>query len=269
MRIPITMCHGVTTSGERPLDIARFESYFRIAAGMDFRSISYDDLGRARTEGGELPVRPIMFDFDHPSRSLIQDILPLMQRYGFAGNLFINTGPMEEMYASGEAASPDRKWLSWEEIAALRKASWHIGAHTHSHPNLSELSRDDPAGEKLREELVRCDTILEGALGIVPKDFAFTGVSWSSLAEREVKKRYRFGRLWIVGTTYSADGDTIRYSELAGVSGDDEPDGGPPVAARYITLESNPYRLPSMELSRLIYDYDAYRRYLEGALAGG
>ena len=86
---------------------------------------------------------------------------------------------------------------------------------------------------------------------------------------REVKKRYRFGRLWIVGTTYSADGDTIRYSELAGVSGDDEPDGGPPVAARYITLESNPYRLPSMELSRLIYDYDAYRRYLEGALAGG
>jgi len=43
-------------------------------------------------------------------------------------------------------------------------------------------------------------------------------------------------------------------------------DGGPPLAARYITRESPPYRLPSMELQRLIYQPAAFRAYLEGAL---
>ena len=82
-----------------------------------------------------------------------------------------------------------------------------------------------------------------------------------------MKKRYRFGRLWIVGAMYEADGQPIRYADLVGVAGADEEDGGPPAAARYITKESNPYRLPSMELERLIYDHGAFRNYLEGALS--
>ena len=86
------------------------------------------------------------------------------------------------------------------------------------------------------------------------------------MAEQEVMKRYRFGRLWIVGSEYNAGGETIRYADLVGVPGLDEDDGGPPAAARYITKDSNPYRLPSMELQRLIHDYDAYRSYLVGAL---
>ena len=45
-----------------------------------------------------------------------------------------------------------------------------------------------------------------------------------------------------------------------------ESDGGPPFAARYITKQSHPYRLPSMELEYLIYEYDAFRSYLLGAL---
>jgi hypothetical protein len=83
------------------------------------------------------------------------------------------------------------------------------------------------------------------------------------VAEREVKQRYRFGRLWIVGSEYEADGRTIRYADLVGVPGEDEEDGGPPHAARYITRETDPYRLPSMELQRLLHAPGAFRRYLE------
>jgi hypothetical protein len=84
--------------------------------------------------------------------------------------------------------------------------------------------------------------------------------------EREVKQRYRFGRLWIVGATYNVDGQTMRYADLVGVPSPDEADGGPPYAARYITEQSDPYRLPSMELTRLLYEPTAFRHYLEGAL---
>ena len=70
-----------------------------------------------------------------------------------------------------------------------------------------------------------------------------------------------------MGTEYQVDGETMRYADLVGVDDPDEEDGGPPTAARYITKDSPPYRLPSMEIQRpLIYDTDAFRRYLEGAL---
>ena len=44
--------------------------------------------------------------------------------------------------------------------------------------------------------------------------------------------------------------------------------GGPPSAVRYITRHAHPYRLPSMELECLIYEYDAFRGYLQGGLEG-
>lgn len=40
-------------------------------------------------------------------------------------------------------------------------------------------------------------------------------------------KIIRFGRLWIVGTEYQADGQVVRYADLVGVDADDETDGGP------------------------------------------
>ena len=267
MRIPITMCHGVSHKRRAPLDPRHFANYFQIAAEMGFTSISYDDLAAWKNDDGSLPKQPIMFDFDHPAKSIWHEIHPIMQKYRFRGNLFINTGPMEEMYSGALPSFEARQWLTWDEIGRLMQEGWHIGSHTHTHPNLSDLSTRDPSGEAVRAELAKCDEILQRELGVVPEDFAFTGTTWSGIAEREVQKRYRFGRLWIIGSMYEANGGQIRYADLVGIAGEDEPDGGPPQAARYITKDSHPYRLPSMEMEYLIYEYDAFRRYLAGAVA--
>ena len=158
--------------------------------------------------------------------------------------------------------------MSWDDVRELVDFGWHIGAHTVTHPNLSELAAKDPDGEKLRWELETCDATLSEQLGIVPKDFAFTGTSWSSEAEKQVSARYRFGRFWIVGTHCEADGKQIRLADLLGTQGEDEHDGGPPMASRYITRDSHPHRLPSIEIQRdLIYRPEAFRTYLKGALA--
>ena len=208
MRIPITMCHGIDghsplINGKKqpPLNIENFRNYFRIASEMGFESISYDQLAVWKRGEANLPVRPIMFDFDHPQKSIRHDIQPVMKELGFKGNLFIQTAPMEKMYSGEMPEFDERQWMTWQEIGELMDDGWHIGAHTHNHPNLSKLSENDPTGEKIREELVTNDTILKRELGITPKDFAFTGTSWSSAAESEVKKRYRFGRLWIIAST--------------------------------------------------------------------
>ena len=267
VRIPITMCHGINPNGDYPLTAEHLEKLVKIAAEMNFSSINYDQLSQWFRGEGKLPSRPIMFDFDHPVKSMRYEMHDVLAKYGYSGNLFINTGPLDELYSKSMPPPHLREIMTFEEIGQLMESGWHIGAHTVTHPNLSQLSLEDPSGEKLRAELEQCDETLKKHLGITPQDFAFTGTSWSQIAEREVKRRYRFGRLWIVGTEYQVDGETMRYADLVGVDGLDEADGGPPMAARYITKNSHPYRLPSMEIQRsLIYAPDAFRRYLEGAL---
>ena len=263
MRIPITMCHGINDQGDYPLSEDHLDTLARIAHEMGFASIDYNDLAGWRAGTGALPERPIMFDFDHPVKSMRHGVHPVLSRYGYAGNLFINTGPMDpESEGYGVAT------MTWDEVGELVDLGWHIGAHTVTHPNLSTFVAEDPTGEKLRQELEECDATLEQHLGICPRDFAYTGTSWSSAAEKVVQERYRFGRLWIIGPHYQADGQQVRYAELAGVEGEDEADGGPPLAARYITRTTPPYLLPSMEIQApLIHQPEAFRAYLEGALS--
>ena len=268
MRIPITMCHGIRDYGENPLTVKLLRTFLSIAADLGFESINYDDLAAWRRGEKKLPDRPIMFDFDHPFKNLRYECHNALSAHGFVGNAFVYTRPYDETYDRDLPWGNDQyEHMTWEEIAELREEGWTIGAHTVSHPNLSELSLIDPTGDRIREELDRCNQVIRDNLGFMPQEFAFTGTSWSSIAEAEVKKRYRFGRLWIIGSEYKVDGQSMRYAELVKVDGLDEPDGGPPVAARYITETSDPYRLPSMELQYLLHEPSEFRAYLEGALS--
>ncbi len=268
IKIPITMCHGVERkpSEQFPLTSEHFDKLMKVVSDLGFQSINYDHLAAWREGTGKLPQRPIMIDFDHPVVSMRNEVFDILNRYGFKGNLFVNTGMMDTMYSAPLPPKDHREIMTWEELGELVEAGWHIGGHTVTHPNLSKLSLEDPTGEKIRKELVDNNAALQRHLGITPRDFAFTGSSWSSTAEKEVAKLYRFGRLWIVGPEYLADGKTIRYGELVGVPGADEADGGPPAAARYITKKTPAHRLPSMEIQALIHGEKAFRNYLEGAL---
>ena len=259
IRIPITMCHGTRDEGDYPLSRDHFAILIGIAAELGFSSIDYHQLAAWREGSGSLPDHPIMFDFDHPVTAMLE-VNEVLTEHGFSGNLFVNTGPMAPGNASAET-------MTWAQIGQLVEAGWHIGAHTVTHPNLSQLVAEDPDGDRLQWELETCDATIRAELGITPRDFAFTGTSWSSVAEQKVMERYRFGRLWIVGAEYQADGETVRYADLVGVEGEDQADGGPPAAARYITMDTPAYRLPSMELqSPLMNNPTAFRAYLEGAL---
>tara|TARA_Y100000588_G_scaffold378509_3_gene459106 strand:+ start:13189 stop:13737 length:549 start_codon:yes stop_codon:yes gene_type:complete len=180
-RIPITMCHGLSEDrgpADFPLTAEHFETLVAIASEMGFASIDYDDLDAWRNDNGLLPDRPIMFDFDHPEKSMRHGVHQILQQHGHSGNLFINTN-----WFDPESPRHDHT-MTWDEVHELVDLGWHIGAHTVTHPNLSELTADDPDGSKLAWELETCDATLNRELGIVPKDFAFTGTSWSSEAER-------------------------------------------------------------------------------------
>jgi len=273
VRIPIHMSHGIdriprptSATGRQSLSAAQFDALYRIARDMGCETIGYDDLEKWRNGTGTPPRRPLMIDFDHPTITMRYEVNDIMQRYGFRPTLFINTAGIEAQAKKGPLPKPEeREFMTWDEVGELFKAGWHIGAHTVNHPNLSDLSVKDPTGVTIAGELDQNNETIQQRLGFRPRDFAYTGTSFSTQAEREVKKRYRFGRLWIINNQYNMDGEPARMADVMGVTGADEADGGPPKASRYITRNSNPYRLPSMDTNYLIHDVGPFRRYLEEA----
>lgn len=270
-KIPITVCHGTTSKwAEYPLMPEHLGKMFALARELGFESIQYDQL-EALMEGaepgtGDIPAQPIMFDFDHADKTMLTEVQPLLAEYGFNATLFFHTGVMDDPRLAN-------KVMSWDEIAQLMELGWAIGGHTVSHPNLSRLSYTDPDGDSIEQELRAADAAIERYLGEKPKDFAYTGSTWSTIAEQKVKARYRFGRLWIADNYFLADGQRTAVAQLMGIDGADEADGGPAKAARYITVgkntrQSHRYRLPGMEICGcLMNDLDQYRSYLLGALA--
>lgn len=276
VKIPIHMSHGVdrvptptSANGRKTLTAEGMDALYRIARDMGFESIGYDDLERWRAGLGALPRRPMMIDFDHPTITMRYEVNDIMQRYGYRPTLFIRTFDIEKQHhARGPMPKPaDRTVMTWDEVGELQQMGWHMAAHTVTHPNLSDLSVKDPSGAQIAEELDTSNATIQQRLGIRPRDFAYTGTSFSTQAEHEVMKRYRFGRLWIINSQYAMDGKPARIADVMGIPGADESDGGPPKAARYITKTTNPYRLPSMDTNYLINDPVAFRRYHEDALA--
>ena len=151
---------------------------------MGFTSIGYDQLAAWRDGDGDLPPRPIMWDCDHPVKGIL-GIGRVLEKYGMAGNLFVNTGLLREQPEPAGQVAADRGGpaLTWDEIRGLRDAGWSIGAHTVTHPNLSALVADDPEGTALLAEFDENDAEIEREIGAAPTDFAFTSTTWSSVAE--------------------------------------------------------------------------------------
>ena len=275
-RIGCTMCHGVYADDHPPsptgqnqdhtrLNQSSFARKVKIMAEAGIVSINYDDLA-AWKAGKTLTQKSILIDFDHPVRIIWENAQPILEKHGYAGNLFINTKGIEEE-AAHPPAEAERQFMTWDQIGKLVEKGWFIGAHTVNHFSFADMTAKDPSGGLILEELAGADETINRRLGITPKDLAYTGTSWSALAEEIVKQRYRFARLWITGRKYQVGPDQeVSESEILGFPDTVEVDGGPAFEARYITEHTNFYRIPSMELEYLLASDEAFKRYIDGCM---
>ncbi|MHC4778993.1 MAG: hypothetical protein ACYTFG_10500, partial [Planctomycetota bacterium] len=127
LRIPVTMCHGIRTEPvtvlpadrDHALSVEHFTELMKIASELGFESIGYDRLASWRKEGGSLPEKPILIDFDHPVKSIRTSILPVLASFGFTGNLFVHTAPVEALGTGRLSPEVEAGILTWEDLGEL------------------------------------------------------------------------------------------------------------------------------------------------------
>lgn len=129
-----------------------------------------------------IPEKLVVLTFDDAPASHYSVVAPLLKSYGFEATFFVCEFPPN--------AKDSTLYMNWRQIQELDKMGFEIANHTHTHANVSKLSREefDAQLDYIDE---KCDS-----LGI-PKtiNFAYPGYGLNPQALQFLEeKKYHFAR---------------------------------------------------------------------------
>ena len=122
-----------------------FEKHLAFFQKRGLTPITFADylaFARAERPLAEFPARPLILTFDDGYLDNFTNLLPLMQRYGYRGVLYL-LGDFDLRHnrwdVDADPTEPRAEIMSPAQKAAFVAAGWEIGAHTMSHPRLPQL----------------------------------------------------------------------------------------------------------------------------------
>ncbi|HEY4784802.1 MAG TPA: polysaccharide deacetylase family protein, partial [Bacteroidales bacterium] len=136
------------------------EKHFRFFKLRGLTSITFKDyleFASGNKPVSQFPRKPFILTFDDGYRDNFVNMLPLAQKYGLKGVLFLlgDFSVTANFWDAGEDKETN-KLMTLEQKKAFVEAGWEIGAHTLSHPDLTKLSQEESnyeiATSKIRVE---------------------------------------------------------------------------------------------------------------------
>jgi peptidoglycan/xylan/chitin deacetylase (PgdA/CDA1 family) len=183
---PILMYHSVSdvpTASTRALSVARatFAAQLNYLRQHGFTGLTFGELCQRRRTGQPVPPHSIVLTFDDGYADFIEEALPVILERGYPATVFVTTGWLHDAGPNAAGTSPDRM-MTWAQLAELAAAGVEIGAHSHSHPQLDQLSVP-----RLQAELADSKHMLEDRLGQAIESLAYP-YGYSTKRVREVAR---------------------------------------------------------------------------------
>ncbi|WP_344529980.1 polysaccharide deacetylase family protein [Streptomyces albiaxialis] len=130
-----------------------------------FTPLTTAELGALWRAGKAAPERAVLITFDDGYEGVHRHALPVLTKHAFAAGLFVSTGWLPGPHHAGGALDT---MLTWEQVRELAGAGLEIGGHSHTHPQMDQLS-----DEALRYEIAHCRELLAQETGTAPVSFAY------------------------------------------------------------------------------------------------
>ncbi|WP_211128562.1 polysaccharide deacetylase family protein [Streptomyces yatensis] len=196
------MYHAVANAparATRGLSVApdAFAEQMALLGERGFTPVSCARLADAWRGGATLPPRPVVVTFDDGYEGVHRHALPVLAHHGFEATLFAATGWLRGPH---QAAGALDLMLDWGQVRELAGTGVEIGAHSHTHPQLDQLS-----DTRLWFEVAHCRDLLTAELGRPPVSFAYP-YGYSSRRVRRVVRSAGFGVSLAVGNALAARG---------------------------------------------------------------
>ncbi|MCX4401763.1 MULTISPECIES: polysaccharide deacetylase family protein [unclassified Streptomyces] len=193
--VPILMYHSIAAApndATRELSVGpeAFAEQMALLGDQGFTPVDTAALAARWRSGRPLPRRPVLITFDDGYEGVHRHGLPVLAKHGFASTLFVSTGWIKGAYDTGGGLDA---MLSWDQVRELAAGQVEIGGHSHTHPQLDQLTDD-----ALRFEVLRCKEIIADELGTRPASFAYP-YGYSSRRVRHVVRETGFAQSLAVG----------------------------------------------------------------------
>jgi len=159
----LVLCyHAVSERWPADLSITprALEEQLELLVRRGYRGATFTDAVTSPPDGKVLAIT-----FDDAYRSVLELGLPILERLGLPGSVFVPTDyagserPMSwpgiEQWCEGEFER-ELVPMSWEELGGLAGRGWEVGSHTCSHPHLTELD-DSELDDELRGSKAVCE----------------------------------------------------------------------------------------------------------------
>lgn len=172
--VPILAYHKVCEEGNLyAVPPGEFENQMRYLAEHGYTAISLQDYFAAASGERKLPDKPVIITFDDGYDNNYLQALPIMEKYGMRGTVFVISGYVE-VYPG---------YLSWPQIRAMLQRGTEIGSHTASHVQLDQISP-----EERRREITESKSVLEQQLGVPVKFLAYPFGGYDQVTEDLLRK---------------------------------------------------------------------------------
>jgi peptidoglycan/xylan/chitin deacetylase (PgdA/CDA1 family)/glycosyltransferase involved in cell wall biosynthesis len=170
--VPVLMYHafGEDEEGDRfAISRRAFTRQLRLLRLLRYRVIGFGDLVETLRAGEVPPTRTAVITIDDGYVDNLTIALPLLRRRRFPTTVFLVSGRLGGVNDwTEDGAVAGRHLVDEVEASELAAGGIEIGAHTRTHPAVTEI-----AGDRLTEELVGSREDLEALLGTSVRTFAY------------------------------------------------------------------------------------------------
>ena len=150
---------GVSKYPSTSVTLDQFDAHLKEFSKEKYSVESIEFIIDTIINDGKLPNNTIGISIDDADKSFYEIGWPKFREKDIPVTLFVNTSTIHKN---------NKNYLNWDQIRKLRDEGVSIGAHSHSHYHMSDLSIDE-----IRNEIEVSNNIFLKELGTIPPLFAF------------------------------------------------------------------------------------------------
>lgn len=199
--------HEVVENGQgfsyQKIEKEKFESQMKYLYDQGYHTLLFSELDKP------LPDKSIIVSFDDGFRSVYENAVPIMKKYGIRGNVYLPT----------HYIGRDEHFMTWEMVKELSDNKvCEMQAHTHNHIDIRRLNHLE-----LTKEIQKSDQLFQNKLGIRPKAFCMPFGVYDRKSIKIMKNRNRYK--YLLGSYYGrikSSGIEKCILPRIGISNDDD-----------------------------------------------
>ena len=150
---------GVSKYPSTNITLEQFESHLDEFSMSKYSVLSLEFILDTIINDGQLPNNTIGISVDDADKSFLETAWPKFKEKNMPVTLFVNTSTIVDN---------SKNYLNWDQIRQLKKEGVAIGAHSHTHNHLTELSNAD-----IIKDIELSNKIFLEELGAIPTLFAY------------------------------------------------------------------------------------------------